>query len=192
MVTSYLPRVLQDGRTVPTPEVHQLILKALQLKPGEKVLEVGTGSGTTARELAQSLCTCLCDGCCPSPIGAFASVHHCGNTTNCSRLEIHTIELKPIYGEVLNPDELDVYFHVGDGKLGIESESPFDAICVTCGSEVVSEAWRVQLKEGGRLIMPLGSPAAQRLVLFNKVNGVLKLDRVIAYVRFSMMREEPI
>ena len=183
MVTSYLPRVLQDGRTVPTPEVHQLILKALQLKPSEKVLEVGTGSGTTARCLASACCNCECVSC------YSAYDPHCG-TEDCNKLEVHTIELKPIYGEVLNTNELDVYFHVGDGKLGLEQEAPFDVICVTCGSEVVPEAWRIQLKEGGRLVMPLGPPAVQRFVLFNKVGGVLKLDRVIAYVRFSMMREE--
>lgn len=157
-VTTLLPRVMQDGRTVPTPEVHALVLELLDLQPGEKVLEVGSGSGTTAAELSRT--------------GA----------------EVHSIELEPVYGEVLDPQAEHVYFHRGDGKLGLEPEAPFDAIVATCGVERVPDTWQRQVREGGRVVCPLGTPRVQRLVKLVKKNGLLWLDTVRAYVRFSMMR----
>lgn len=157
-VATLLPRVMQDGRTVPTPEVHALILELLDLKPGEKVLEVGSGSGTTAGVLA---------------------------TTGA---EVHSVELEPVYGEVLDPRAEHVYFHHADGKLGLEQEAPFDAIVATCGVERVPDTWQRQCREGGRVVCPLGTARVQRLVKLVKQNGLLKLDRIRAYVRFSMMR----
>lgn len=180
-VQTVVPRVLQDGRTVPTQEVHDLMLGLLKLQPGEKVLEIGTGSGTTARVLSHALCVCNCAECKTGP--------HCGDCYDCTHgVEVHTVELLPIYADVLTADREDVYFHAADGKLGLVSESPFDAIVVSCGVKKLPEAWERQVKEGGRVVCPLGEASAQRLVLLRKERGLLRLMRVAAYVRFSMMR----
>lgn len=180
-VQTVVPRVLQDGRTVPTQEVHDLMLGLLKLRPGEKILEIGTGSGTTARVLADSLCDCLCLDC--------QMVNHCGDRDDCTHgVEVHTVELLPIYADVLTADREDVYFHAADGKLGLAGEAPFDAIVASCGVKKLPEAWERQVKEGGRVVCPLGEASAQRLVLLRKERGLLRLVRVAAYVRFSMMR----
>lgn len=173
------PQVMQDGRTIPTDEVHQLILELAALRPGDKVLEVGSGSGTTASVLQYGLCSCVC----------CSKDAHCNSPELCTRqIEVHSVELEPIYQETLSLNPEEVYFHKGDGKLGLAHEAPFDVIVATCGISRVPEAWDQQLAEGGRLVCPLGDPAAQRLVLAVKEAGVTKLRRVRAYVRFSMMR----
>lgn len=188
-IATVLPRVMQDGRTVPTAEAHQLLLELLQLKPGEKVLEIGTGSGTTAGELSQACCSCECRDCFPGVVEMNHGIRpqHCGKSS-CTQVEVHSIELEPVYGEVLDPRSEHVYFHKGDGKLGLEKEAPFDAIVATCGVERVPDIWQRQLHEGGRLVCPLGTSTVQRLVLMKKQGGLLRLERVRAYVRFSMMR----
>ncbi len=184
-VATLLPRVMQDGRTVPTPEVHALVLELLDLKPCEKVLEIGTGSGTTAGVLQHALCSCQCVHC----MDASGPLNHCNDLLSCIYgLEVHSIELEPVYGEVLDPQAEHVYFHRGDGKLGLEQEAPFDAIVATCGVERVPDTWQRQVRDGGRVVCPLGTPRVQRLVKLVKKSGILWLDTVRAYVRFSMMR----
>jgi protein-L-isoaspartate(D-aspartate) O-methyltransferase len=126
------------------------------LLPGEKVLEVGTGSGATAEALAVS--------------GA----------------EVHSVELVPAYEDL--PVGGLLKFYQGDGKEGLPSQAPFDAIVVSCGVKTLPNAWLLQLREGGRLVVPVGSPFVQRLARYDKVNGSFKLSKISAYVRFSVMR----
>lgn len=150
-----------DGRrTVPSPEVTKLMLEMLALKPGEKVLEIGTGSGYQTQALAET--------------GA----------------EVHSVELEPwvdttqILGDC-------VYLHSGDGKLGLPQFAPFDAIVATCGVSEIPTEWCAQLSEGGKLLVPIGESASQRLTVFRKHNSELRPERVCAYTRFQMMREKP-
>jgi protein-L-isoaspartate(D-aspartate) O-methyltransferase len=101
--------------------------------------------------------------------------------------EVHTIELNPVPCADYLGDA--AYFHSGDGVRGLPGESPFDAIVVTCGTEVIAEAWKEQLADGGRLVVPYGSPEVQKLTLFMKKNGVFGACKIGGYVRFQMMRE---
>jgi protein-L-isoaspartate(D-aspartate) O-methyltransferase len=84
-----------------------------------------------------------------------------------------------------------VFLHTGNGLKGIPSQAPFTAIVATCGINAVPQAWKDQLKDGGRLVAPIGEVGSQRLVLFTKHKGDLLPLKVAAYVRFSMMRERP-
>lgn len=150
-----------DGRrTVPSPEVTRLMLEMLALKPGEKVLEIGTGSGYQTQALADT--------------GA----------------EVHSVELEPwvdttqILGDC-------VYLHSGDGVLGIPQFAPFDAIVATCGVEEIPRAWEEQLRDAGRIVVPIGRNDTQRLCLFQKQRGQISPVRVAAYCRFQMMRSKP-
>lgn len=151
-----------DGRrTIPSPECRALIRQMLNLGPSDKVLEIGTGSGTMTSEFGAT--------------GA----------------EVHSIELDPwvdttqIIGDC-------VYLHTGDGVKGLPQFAPFTAIVATCGVTEIPDAWCRQLvDEQGRIVAPLGNSESQRLCLFRKTHGNLVPEKVVAYVRFTMMRERP-
>lgn len=150
-----------DGRrTIPSPECRALIRQMLGLGPKDKVLEIGTGSGTQTNEFGAT--------------GA----------------EVHSIELEPwVDSTVITGD--CVFLHTGDGVKGLPAYAPYTAIVATCGVEQIPQAWRDELGEGGRLVVPIGDASSQRLTVFRKERDELIPVRVTAYVRFSMMKERP-
>jgi protein-L-isoaspartate(D-aspartate) O-methyltransferase len=143
---------------IPPARVTEIMLELLDLQPTDKLLEIGTGSGTQTAEFAK----------------------HCK--------EIHSIELS----QVACADYLGnaTYLRTGNGALGIPEEAPFNAIVATCGVQDVPSAWKEQLAEGGRLVVPIGSPEVQKLTVFRRKNGIVEPSRIGAYVRFMMMREK--
>lgn len=144
-------------RAIPSQRVTEIMLAMLQLKPTDKLMEIGTGSGTQTAMWAK----------------------HCQ--------EVQTIELKPHnYCDELGNH---VFFREGDGRDGIPQEAPYDAIVATCGVKEVYPAWRDQLAEGGRMVLPIGDVDLQRLTLFMKLHGVVGATRIGGYVRFQMMEK---
>lgn len=151
-----------DGkRAIPSPEVTRLMLGLLNLDSGDKVLEIGTGSGSQTEQLANT--------------GA----------------EVHSIELEPWVDAVDLDGKTNIYLHAGNGFVGLESEAPFSAIMATCGVESVPPSWTAQLKDNGLLVVPIGDQFVQRLTLFVKQGMELVPVMVAAYVRFQMMKEPP-
>ena len=137
----------------------------LELKEGEKVLEIGTGSGYQAAVLTH-----------------FTEY-------------VYSIEIKEKLAEKaaqtlrgLNFDQVKV--KGADGYFGWEEHAPFDAIIVTCAANHVPPPLLDQLGEGGRLIIPLGSTLYfQTLTLITKVNGKPKVKH-LSGVRFVPMTGE--
>ena len=135
------------GQTISQPFSVARMTSALQVQPGLRVLEIGTGSGYQAAVLAQ--------------IGA----------------DVFTVErVKPLYLSALKRLTALRYFQVKvkltDGTLGWEEEAPFDRILVTAGGPEVPRPLLAQLGENGKLIMPLGSQKrAQRLIRIRKEEG---------------------
>lgn len=148
--------------TPPIPDVActNLMLQLLALQPTDKLLEIGTGSGSQTAVWQKYVA------------------------------EVHSVELKREYK--LNDSTLGghVFLSYGDGAQGLPREAPFDAIVATCGTPEVPEAWSDQLKDGGRLVAPIGDNAVQRLALYRKSGTKLIPVRVAAYVRFVMMERE--
>jgi protein-L-isoaspartate(D-aspartate) O-methyltransferase len=139
------PLPIGDGQTISQPYIVAYMAESLALVGGEKVLEIGTGSGYAAAVLAE--------------IAA----------------EVYTIEriegLATMARTVL--DELgytNVHVRCSDGTLGWPEEAPFDGIVVSAGGPEVPDTLKHQLKTGGRLVIPVGrSKAYQELVRVTRV-----------------------
>jgi protein-L-isoaspartate(D-aspartate) O-methyltransferase len=159
------PLPIGGGQTISQPYIVGLMTQSLGLGKGEKVLEVGTGSGYQAAVLARLA-------------GAVFSIE-----INGTLARLAGATLKRLGFTNVNVKE-------GDGFFGWPEEAPFDAIIVTCAVDRVPPRLMGQLKEGGRLILPLGdSRFFQRLTLVTKKNGKA-LVREIIDVRFVPMTGE--
>jgi protein-L-isoaspartate(D-aspartate) O-methyltransferase len=148
------PLPIDEGQTISQPYIVALMTQYLRLKPEDKVLEIGTGSGYQAAVLTH-----------------FTD-------------EVYSIEIR----ENLAKQALETLGRLGydqvrakwaDGYFGWEEFAPFDAIIVTCAANHVPPPLFKQLKEGGRLIIPLGSTLYyQTLTLITKINGKPDVEHI--------------
>jgi protein-L-isoaspartate(D-aspartate) O-methyltransferase len=140
------PLPIGEGQTISQPYVVALMLEALRTGPGEKVLEVGAGSGYATALLAQLA----------------AQVY---------ALERHD-SLAASAREVLaRLGYTTVTILTGDGTLGFPPAAPFDAILVSAAAPDLPTALIAQLGEGGRMIVPVGANDSQELQFIRIVNG---------------------
>jgi len=159
------PLPIDEGQTISQPYIVALMTQHLGLKPGEKVLEVGTGSGYQAAVLAH-----LTD-----------EVYSIEIRENLAKKASETLEQ-------LNYSQVKVKWD--DGYFGWKEFAPFDSIIVTCASNHVPPPLLDQLNEGGRLIIPLGSTLYfQTLTLITKVKGKPQVKHILG-VRFVPMTGE--
>ena len=105
--------------------------------------------------------------------------------------KVYSIEIVPELAEhartVLADQSIEnVHLLTGDGYKGWPEHAPFDAIIVTCGPEKIPRALVEQLKEGGRMILPLGARSHQRLVICRKKGGEVVVEEDLP-VRFVPM-----
>ena len=136
-----------EGQTISQPYTVAFQTEKLLVKPGDKVLEVGTGSGYQAAVL----------------LAMGAKVY----TIEYNRkLFEKTKEMLPRLG--YHPFLLH-----GDGSKGVPAKAPFDKIIVTAGAPVVPEALTEQLAEGGTMIIPVGDQEKQKMLRITKRGGKL-------------------
>lgn len=134
------PLAIGHGQTISQPYIVALMIAAARVRPGDRVLEIGTGSGYGAAVLSKIA-------------GDVYTVERIEALADSARDRLAALG----YG--------NVHVRCGDGTLGWAEHAPFDAIIVTAGGPTVPRALLDQLKPGGRLVMPLGSePRAQRLI----------------------------
>jgi protein-L-isoaspartate(D-aspartate) O-methyltransferase len=155
------PLPIGEGQTISQPYIVALMTETLELKKNMRVLEIGTGSGYQAAILAEIV------------------------------KEVYTIEILEALGlkaknTLDNLSYKNINFKIGDGYKGWAENAPFDAIIVTCAPTDIPKPLETQLKEGGKMIIPLGGSITQELVLFEKQNGKL-IKKVVAPVRFVPM-----
>ena len=139
--------------------------ECLRLKGGEKVLEVGTGSGYQAAILAE-----LCE-------------------------RVYTIEREKRLLErarkILQEEGYDnIEFKCGDGTIGWEEAAPYDGIIVTAGAPYVPEALKNQLAEGGRLVIPVGGQYGQMLVVVTRRGEDFTQDSVCGCIFVPLIGED--
>jgi protein-L-isoaspartate(D-aspartate) O-methyltransferase len=139
------------GQTISPPFVVAYMTEQLDPKPADKVLEIGTGSGYQAAVLSGLVS------------------------------EVYTIEIvEPLArgaARTLRKLHFDnVHVKAGDGFQGWPEHAPFDKIIVTCSPERIPSALAEQLKEGGRMVVPVGERYQQNLYLLRKTGGRLEVE----------------
>jgi len=151
-------------QTISQPYIVAFMTEKLEPRPADRVLEIGTGSGYQAAVLA----------------GLVA--------------EVYTIEIIEPLARRAGSDLqrlgcTNIHVRTGDGGRGWPAAAPFDAIIVTCAPERVPPPLLDQLRDAGRLIVPVGTGGFQELVLFRKQGGQLE-QRAVLPVRFVPMTGE--
>ncbi len=136
-----------EGQTISQPYTVAFQSEKLEIKPGDKVLEIGTGSGYQAAVLLE--------------LGAKVYTIEFQK-----KLFEHTKDFLPQLG-------YKPFFFFGDGSKGIPAKAPYNKIIVTAGAPVVPTALTDQLSEGGILIIPVGDRTKQQMVRIKKQNGKL-------------------
>lgn len=161
------PVPIGHGQTISQPYIVALMTQALELRPGMKVLEVGTGSGYQAAILAEL-------------------------TEKVFTMEL----LKPLYEfsekNLTNLGYHDVRCQRGDGYYGWPERAPFDRIIVTCAALHIPPPLMEQLKPGGRMLIPVGGQfETQRLLLVSKDHEGNRRSETVTLVRFVPLVREP-
>jgi protein-L-isoaspartate(D-aspartate) O-methyltransferase len=147
------PLPIAEGQTVSQPYIVAAMLGWLSLLASDRVLDVGTGSGYQTALLAELVA------------------------------DVFTIErhasLAQAAGELLERlGYNNIQIRTGDGSLGWPEAAPFDAIVVSAAVPQLPPSLMTQLKEGGRLIAPVGTPEAQELRLIRRVAGEVRTTRL--------------
>ena len=161
------PLPIGEGQTISQPYIVALMTQILQIKPGERVLEIGTGSGYQAAVLAE-----LTD-------------------------QVYTIEIRESLTKQaaqrlkqLGYDKVQMKYV--DGYFGWEEAAPFDAIIVTAAANHIPPPLIKQLQEGGRLVVPLGSTTYfQTLTLLTKKEGKTHIQHLMGVSFVPMTGEAP-
>lgn len=148
------------GQTISQPYIVGYMTEILKLKPGDRVLEVGTGSGYQAAILSEIV----------SEVFTIEIIEALGNQAlkRLGDLKYDNVKVK-----------------IGDGYYGWAEHAPYDAIIVTAATEFIPPPLLEQLKEGGRMIIPVGSPfLVQQLTLVEKLKGGKMRTTSVMPVRF--------
>jgi protein-L-isoaspartate(D-aspartate) O-methyltransferase len=155
------PLPIGEGQTISQPYMVAAMTEALELCGTERVLEIGTGSGYQAAVLSLLVRQVL-------------------------TVENHTSLALAAQERLTNLGYANVHVHNGDGSAGFPDAAPYDAILVTAGAPEIPQVFARQLREGGRLVIPVGDRDNQELVLAQIENGELR-SRVLFNCKFVLL-----
>ncbi len=155
------PLPIGFGQTISQPYIVALMTQLLELKENDKVLEIGTGSGYQAAILAELA------------------------------KEVYTIEIIPQLAQkaeklLKDLSYKNIFIKIGDGYLGWQEHAPYDKIIVTCSPDHIPQPLIDQLKDGGKIVIPVGDIYQELVVVEKKDKKIIK--RNIIPVRFVPMK----
>lgn len=158
------PLPIGHGQTISQPFIVAFMTEAIRPQPGEKILEIGSGSGYQAAVLAST--------------GAEVfSVEIVGPLADMARENLERLGIA------------NAHVRHADGFRGWPAHAPFDAIVVTCAPDQIPPDLVAQLKDGGRMIIPVGGAFGQELLLLRKRGDMIEQQSVLP-VRFVPMTGE--
>lgn len=160
------PLPIEENQTISQPYIVAYMIQALSIKKGDRILEVGTGSGYQTALLAE--------------------IHK----------EIYTVEIRPQLAQkaLTKLNELGyggrVKIHIANGSLGYEEEAPFDGIIVAAATFDIPELLIEQLSEEGKIIIPIGCAEVQTLVRATKIKGKMIEEELFKCMFVPLVRKE--
>lgn len=155
-----------QGQTISQPYMVAAMTEALRPRPGDQVLEVGTGSGYQTAVLARI-------------VAEVFTVERFEPLSEAARRTLDSL------------DVANVRYRVGDGSLGWPEEGPFDGILVTAGAPRVPDVLKEQLSDdGGRLVIPVGPRSTQELVRYVKEGTEIVAEHLMACRFVPLVGEE--
>ena len=151
------PLPIGSGQTISQPYIVAYMTEVLELKGDERVLEIGTGSGYQAAVLAELV------------------------------KQVYTVEVYEKLAQrarwiLSRSGYSNIQYKIGDGTLGWKENAPYDAVIVTAAPAKTPDSLKEQLKDGGRMIVPVGQ-AFQNLFLFERSGQKIQKRKLLA-VRF--------
>jgi len=152
------PLNIGEGQTISQPLIVAMMTAQLRLKGGEKILEIGTGSGYQA--------AILCELC-----RHIHSIERLGSLSNRARMALYDLGY------------VNFTLRIGDGTCGWKEAAPFDGVIVTAGAPVIPEALMEQLADNGRLVIPVGNEDVQVLKVITRT-GAKFAEESISGCRF--------
>lgn len=153
-----------EGQTISQPYTVAFQTEKLEIRPGDKILEIGTGSGYQACILLE--------------LGAHVyTIEYNRRLYEMTRTFLPQMGYKP-------------YFFYGDGSKGLPSKAPFDKIIVTAGAPVIPTALTDQLTEGGILVIPVGDREKQKMVRIRRRGGSLVKEEFDNFAFVPLLGEE--
>jgi len=153
-----------EGQTISQPYTVAFQTEKLEVKPGDKILEIGTGSGYQACILLE--------------LGAKVyTIEYNKKLFERTKVFLPKMGYKP-------------FFFFGDGSKGLPAKAPFDKIIVTAGAPVIPTALTDQLNEGGILIIPVGNREKQVMLKITKRNGQLLKEEYDHFAFVPLLGEE--
>jgi len=159
------PVAIGQGQTISQPYMVACMTQALDLKGGEKVLEIGSGSGYQTAVL------------------------------KALNADVYTMERLPELSDrarenVERAGFTGVHDRVGDGTRGWPEEAPFDRVIVTAGAPTMPVSLVEQLREGGSMVIPVGGEDEQELLLVRRDQGKVTRDRICSCIFVKLLGDE--
>ena len=147
------PLEIGNGQTISAPHMIAIMCEELDLKKGQKILEIGTGSGYHAAIIAKII----------EPKGKIYTIERHKELAENAKQNLKNINIK------------NVIVEIGDGSEGLKKNAPYDRIYVTCSAPNIPQPLIEQLKDPGKMLIPVGGTFCT-LYFLEKINGKIKKE----------------